>query len=162
MIWEDLNTELIHLNVEANSTDDVFEKLGNSFIEGGFSKESYVNALKEREADFPTGLNIGGFGIAIPHTEAMHVVKEAEGIMTLKKPVTFIQMGSDDIKVDVKVVMMLAIENPQQHIKKLQRILLIVQDTEVLEKIYKASTKNEVIQIIKNKENQIEKENGGQ
>ena len=162
MIWEDMNTDLIHLNVEAESTDDVFEKLGSAFIEGGFSKESYVDALKEREADFPTGLDIGGFGIAIPHTEASHVLKEAEGIMTLKEPVTFIQMGSNDIKVNVKVVMMLAIENPQQHIKKLQRILLIVQDTSVLEKIYNASTKDEVIQIIKEKENQIEKESGGQ
>ena len=38
--------------------------------------------------------------------------------MTLNKPVKFIQMGSEDIEVDVNVVMMLAIENPQQHIKK--------------------------------------------
>ena len=62
---------------------------------------------------------INGFGVAIPHTDAMYVLRETEGIMTLKEPVRFTQMGSDDTPVDVKVVFMLAIENPQTHIKKI-------------------------------------------
>ncbi|MDY5233612.1 MAG: PTS sugar transporter subunit IIA [Faecalicoccus sp.] len=161
MIWEDMDSDLILLNRDANCEDDVFEILGGTFIKKGYSKESYVQALKDREADYPTGLDINGFGIAIPHTDSNHVIKETEGIMTLNKPVKFIQMGSEDIKVDVNVVMMLAIENPQQHIKKLQRILMIVQDESVLRKIYHAKTPQEVIECIKEKEKQIEIQEGG-
>ena len=142
MIWEHLDKKLIKLHQEASSPGEVFEKLGECFIE-------------EREAQFPTGLDINGFGVAIPHTDAMYVLRETEGIMTLKEPVRFTQMGSDDTPVDVKVVFMLAIENPQTHIKKLQQILRIIQDDKVLEKVYLAETQDDVINIIKQKEIEI-------
>ena len=79
--------------------------------------------------------------------------------MTLKHPVTFIQMGSDDTQVEVKVVFMLAIEDPKNQIKKLQQILRIIQDNAVLEKIYQASSADEVIDIVKQKEIEIGGEN---
>lgn len=155
MIWEDLNKNLILLQAEATSPNEVFDELGNRFIQEGYSTQDYVHALKRREAQFPTGLDINGFGVAIPHTDAGYVLKECEGIMTLKEPVTFIQMGSDDIQVQVKVVFMLAIEDPKTHIQKLQQILRIIQDNKVLEKIYQAQSKEEVVQIVKQKELEI-------
>ena len=69
----------------------------------------------------------------------MYVLREQKDYDT-KEPVRFTQMGSDDTPVDVKVVFMLAIENPQTHIKKLQQILRIIQDDKVLEKVYLAET----------------------
>ena len=112
MIWEDLDKKLIHLQAEAGHANDIFDQLGTCFINEGYSRSDYVEALKQREAQFPTGLDINGFGVAIPHTDAGYVLHETEGIMTLKHPVTFIQMGSDDTQVEVKVVFMLAIEDP--------------------------------------------------
>lgn len=159
MIWEDLNKNLIQLQMEASTPNDIFEKLGGCFIKEGYSNEDYVEALKEREAQFPTGLDINGFGVAIPHTDARYVLHETEGIVTLKNPVTFVQMGSDDTLVEVKVVVMLAIENPHTHMQKLQQILRIIQDDKVLEKIYLAKDKEEVIDIIKQKEIEIGGEN---
>lgn len=155
MIWEDLNKKLIHLDVEVNNANEIFDILGGCLIQEGYCKEDYVDALKERERSFPTGLDINGFGVAIPHTDAGFVLHETEGIMTLRNPVSFIQMGSDDTLVQVKVVFMLAIENPQTHIKKLQMILRIIQDQRVLEDIYKATSTDEVINIIKQKEIEI-------
>ena len=151
MIWEDLDKKLIHLQAEAGHANDIFDQLGTCFINEGYSRSDYVEALKQREAQFPTGLDINGFGVAILH--------ETEGIMTLKHPVTFIQMGSDDTQVEVKVVFMLAIEDPKNHIKKLQQILRIIQDNAVLEKIYQASSADEVIDIVKQKEIEIGGEN---
>ena len=54
---------------------------------------------------------------------------------------------------------MLAIEDPKNHIKKLQQILRIIQDNAVLEKIYRASSADEVIDIVKQKEIEIGGEN---
>lgn len=156
MIWEDLNKKLMILHADAKTTDDVFEQLGSIFIQKGFCKDNYVEELKKREKDYPTGLAINGFGIAIPHTEAANVLREAEGIMTLNEPVHFVQMGTTDTIIDVKVVMMLAIENPKEHIKKLQRIIAIIQDMNVLNEIYQADTEDEIIQAIKEKERKIE------
>ena len=156
MIWEDLNKKLMILHADAKTTDDVFEQLGSKFIQEGFCKDNYVEELKKREKDYPKGLAINGFGIAIPHTEAANVLREAEGIMTLNEPVHFVQMGTTDTIIDVKVVMMLAIENPKEHIKKLQRIIAIIQDMNVLNEIYQADTEDEIIQAIKEKERKIE------
>ena len=82
MIWEDLDKKLIHLQAEAGHANDIFDQLGTCFINEGYSRSDYVEALKQREAQFPTGLDINGFGVAIPHTDAGYVLHETEGIMT--------------------------------------------------------------------------------
>ena len=159
MIWEDLNKDLMILHADAKTADNVFDQLGTLFIQHGYSRENYVEELKKREKDYSTGLEIDGFGIAIPHTEAANVIHEAEGIMTLREPVPFIQMGTVDQVVNVNVVMMLAIENPKKHIKKLQRIIEIIRDTDVLNKIHQANSADEIIELIKEKEKIIEENN---
>ncbi len=156
MIWEELDRNLIFQNLKAEKTDDVFEKLGGEFIRCGYTKDSYINALKEREADFPTGLDIGGFGIAIPHTDISHVYKDGVAIASLENPVSFIQMGTDDEPVDVNLVFMLSVKDPAKHMSHLQRIVEIIQDQEVLEKIKAANECDGVINVIKDKELELE------
>lgn len=97
MVWEKLNTEMIKLNLEAKNTDQIFEKLGGEFVERGYCKESYVQALKDREAEFPTGITMASGGVAIPHTDASHVLKKGIAFATLKEPVQFVEMGTDDL-----------------------------------------------------------------
>ena len=92
MIWEDLNENLIVPDLEAKSSDEVFEKLGGLFIAEGYCRDTYVDALKDREKDFPTGVNMGSIGIAIPHTDKQHVIKGGVAIGVLKEPVHFFQM----------------------------------------------------------------------
>ena len=52
MIWEDLNENLIVPDLEAENSEEVFEKLGGLFIAEGYCRDTYVDALKEREKDF--------------------------------------------------------------------------------------------------------------
>ncbi len=52
MIWEDLNENLIVPDLEAKSSDEVFEKLGGLFIAEGYCRDTYVDALKDREKIF--------------------------------------------------------------------------------------------------------------
>jgi len=152
MVWEELNEKLIFTGVEAKTAKDVFKQLGQAVIDEGYAKDSYIEALSEREDEFPTGLNIDGFGIAIPHTAVDHVNKSGIAIDVLTEPVRFIEMGSDDDPVDVKLVFMLAVVDPKQHIEDLKRILAIVTDKSVLERLVNATDAQEIINIIKEKE----------
>ena len=152
MIWEELNTSLIIPSLEVENFKDVMTKLGGVLIEEGYAKESYVDALIAREKEFPTGLDIDGIGVAIPHTDVSHVNKAATAIAVLDKPVSFIQMGTDDEPVEVQLVFMLAVVDPKAHLDKLQRILAIIQDSEVLTKLLKVKDTDEIINIIKEKE----------
>jgi PTS system galactitol-specific IIA component len=152
MIWEELNPELIFVKIDAKSSDDVMDIMGKKFVDLGYCKTSFVEALKNREKDYPTGIDIDGFAIAMPHTDVTHVIKPGMAIGSLKKPVTFIQMGTEDDKVEVKLVVLLAIENARTHLAKMQEILKIFQDINVLRKIVSCDNKDEIINTIKGKE----------
>ena len=69
MVWEQLKEELIFPRLEATNSKEVFEQVGGEFIKEGFCKDSYIDALVNRESEFPTGIDVDGFGIAIPHTD---------------------------------------------------------------------------------------------
>lgn len=152
MIWEELRESLIFTNLEAKTYEDVMRAVGQKVTAEGFAKESYVDALISREKDFPTGLDIDGFGVAIPHTDVSHVNKAATAIAILKNPVTFVQMGTDDDYVDAKVIFVLAVDDPKGHLEQLQRIISIIQDKDILEKLTQANEASEIINVIKEKE----------
>lgn len=151
MVWEKLKAELTIPGLQADSSDDIFEALGGELVKQGYCKESYVQALKNREAEFPTGINTGEKGVAIPHTDVSHVNKKGIAIATIKKPVSFMEMGTDDEYVNVQVVFMLAVDE-KGHLELLQAILGILQDQEVLNQLIEAKDAEEIIEIIKNKE----------
>lgn len=155
MIWEELDKSVIVPDLEAETWEDVMKSLGQKLIDEGYTKESYIDALITREKDFPTGLDIDGLGVAIPHTDVSHVNKAGIAIGVLKKPVTFIQMGSDDEEIGVKLVFMLAVTDPNAHIDELQRIIEIIQDKDVLEKLFTVTDKDTIIEVIKEKENPL-------
>lgn len=155
MIWEELKESLIVIGMEAASSQDVFAQLGGALTKEGYTKTSYVAALAAREKDYPTGLDINGIGVAIPHTDVSHVNKAAIAIAVLKEPVKFIQMATDDEEVKVKLVFMLSVVDPDAHLEELKQILAVIQDTAVLEKLTEAKEKQEIIEIIKEKEKEI-------
>ena len=155
MIREELDQALIFSDMEAQDYQEVMKKLGGAFIENGYAHETYIDALIAREKEFPTGLDVNGIGVAIPHTDVSHVKKPGVAIAVLKQPVDFIQMGSDDDIVKVQLIFMLAVVDPSAHLERLQRILQVIQDTEVLEKLLKVKDQKQIIEIIKEKEREL-------
>ena len=154
MVWEELRDDLIFIDLEARTSDEVFQKLGGVLTEKGFGKDTYVKALIDREAEYPTGLNIDGCGIAIPHTPVDFVNESATCIGILKEPVKFLEMGTDE-DVAVKIVFVLCVTDPQKHMEQLQRIVSIIQDKEVLKKLQNTRNTDEIIEIIKTKEEEL-------
>ena len=151
MIWEELSESLILLDVQAQTMEDVMRSVGGALTDQGYGKANYVDALIERETDYPTGLDIDGVGIAIPHTAVDYVEKAAIAVARLAQPVTFEEMGTDGT-VDVKLVFMLCVTDPKAHLADLQRIITIVQDKSVLETLIDATSTQDVIDTIKEKE----------
>ena len=157
MIWETLKPALIFPDAEASSYEDVFRQVGGALTGAGYTKSTYVEALVEREREYPTGLDVDGWGVAIPHTPVEHVNSETViAIAVFKDPVEFIQMGTDDEMVGVRIVFMLAIAgNPGEHgahLDELQRIVAIIQDTSLLQHLLDARSADEIIQLIEEKE----------
>lgn len=114
---------------------EVLSNLADYLIEEKMVKESFKEAILEREKSYPSGLQFDGYGIALPHTDSEHVIKSQIAIMTLEKPVKFIEMASTDKEIDVKTIFMLALKDSNQHIKILQKVMELLQDKEAMSKI---------------------------
>lgn len=151
-MWNELDEELIFLDLDVRSSDEIMEIVGGKLIDTGYCKPDYVEALKQREKEFPTGIDTGSIGIAIPHTTVDYVNKGNIAIARLRKPVPFQQMGNGDETVRVKLVFMLAVDDPSQHLAKLQGIVDIIQDEMTLRKFLNAEKKHEIMEAMKEKE----------
>lgn len=144
--------------MNVKDSDELFEVMGSKLIDEGFAKENYISALKEREAEYPTGLVMDekGFAVALPHTAIDYVNSAATSIAILKNPIEFHVMGgTPDETCMVSLVFMLCVDDPNAHLDGLQSIVKILQDKSFLDKLDGAKTSDDVINLFKIKEEEL-------
>ena len=152
MIWKELEETLIFTGMKARNWQEILQKTGAVLQEKGYAKDSYIDALIQREIKYPTGINMGETGVAIPHTDPDEVMKEGIAIAVLTDPVAFGQMGTEQGTVMVKLVFVLAIREPGSQVERLKQMMQLLRDQEVLEQLKNASDSRTVINIIREKE----------
>jgi PTS system galactitol-specific IIA component len=139
-----LDLDLVVLNMEAETSNEIIEKLGALLLSKGHVKESYIQAVLEREKDLPTGLSIGDFCVAIPHTDSGHVNQSNIAIATLKHSSVFHSMVNPEEKLNVELVFLLAVKDPNLQIQLLKNLMSVFQDKELLIKLRNVTSKQEV------------------
>jgi PTS system galactitol-specific IIA component len=77
-----------------------------------------------------------------------HVNDAAVAIGVLKDPVSFTVMASEDDKVDVKIMFMLAVKEPHAQIELLQTLMGVLADPELLQSMSEASSNREIYEAI--------------
>ncbi|AFV87944.1 Phosphoenolpyruvate-dependent sugar phosphotransferase system [Acidipropionibacterium acidipropionici ATCC 4875] len=139
-----IGPELVHVGVDARSRDDLFAMMAGTLGECGRTRPSFLQGLVEREKNFPTGIPING-GVAIPHTDAEHVISDAISIATLSSPVGFREMaGTDDTEIPVDVVIMLALGGSGQHLTVLQQVIKAIQDADFMASLRASTSPDEI------------------
>jgi Phosphotransferase system mannitol/fructose-specific IIA domain (Ntr-type) len=139
---------IILTNLKASSKEEVFKILYDKLYKSGNVKESFYNGLVEREKKFPTGILLKSYNIAIPHTDPEHVINPSIAIATLEEPIIFQCMDDENKSVSVKMVFILALKESHSHIEILQKIILMIQNDLLLEKLLKSQNKEEFVQQI--------------
>jgi PTS system galactitol-specific IIA component len=156
MIWESLDPGRILMDLEAEGRDEALAAVAGLLTARGDCRPSFAEAIVKREAEYPTGLDMGGgIGVAIPHTDPSHVLAGGLAAAVLKKPVQFTQMGTDDELVEVKLIFCLAIDNPKAHLDKVEALLEVLRDQAALKRLASAKSAEEVISIIRDKEGEM-------
>jgi len=151
---ENVNTELaidekiILVKELVKDKEEIIRKLGSLLQANGFVKDTYTQAVYDRELVYPTGLKARVTGVAVPHTDTIHVRKPAVAIATLKNPVIFNGMGAPDTEVVVDIVLMLAIHDPKQVVNVLRKVIFVIEDDEALMNLQAAETKKEIKEIM--------------
>jgi PTS system galactitol-specific IIA component len=148
-----LDRSAILLNLEAADSTDVIERLGGALNDLGCVHDDFVEATLQREATMPTGLPLGGkINAALPHVDLEYVKKPALAVATLKHPVVFYNMVETDKEVPVRLVIMLALDEPKSQVEMLQQLAGVLQNPAIVDKLTAAHDADEVLSILGNLE----------
>lgn len=130
-----IKEELILTDFKAKNRKELFLKVSEFLEKENIVKDSFYNALLEREEQFPTGLNTQPYNLAIPHTDSKHVNKSRVVIVKLTNPVNFKQMDNPDKNLNVEIVFFLLIHEKENQTRFLSKIISSLQDKNFLNEI---------------------------
>lgn len=137
MVFEEMvKEELIFVQKNFKEKLDVIKFLSEELREKGFVKESFCDAVIERENKFPTGLYLGKINVAIPHADIKYVNKPGIAIATLQKPILFKKMDDPILSIPVHIVFLLALVDPNEYVKFLSSLTRSFSDESFISLIY--------------------------
>lgn len=131
-IQELFQPELIDLQVQANSEEELFAVIAERLLELGYVYSDYLTGITLRERNFPTGLITQHLNIALPHSDTEYVKKPFIYIVRLKQPVIVRQMG-DNQEMLVKDIFFLGIKEPTKQVGLLQLLITLFQEEAFME-----------------------------
>ncbi len=143
--------DLIEINLNLDTKEEVIKKLSELMLKNEIVKDSYLNAVLKREKEFPTALSTKNVSFAIPHTDPEHVNKAAIAVALLKNKVNFTSMENYDQEIGVKIVFLLAITNPSKQVKVLQKLIEIMQNKEIVDELLNSEDQNKLADIFQKK-----------
>ncbi|MEG0076640.1 PTS sugar transporter subunit IIA [Anaerorhabdus sp.] len=152
ILCDSINEDLVILDVDVEDKKDVLGILATKMLEMNIVKDTYLQGVLNREQVYPTGLLLGDFNVAIPHTDSSHVNKNAIAIAKLKKPVKFKYMADPKMDVEVSLIFMLAISDPKNQVPVLSLLMNILSNQDNVSALANARNKDEFLQILKEKE----------
>lgn len=139
---------LILVDVVADNKIELLEKLSDYVIKLGYVKATFKKAIIEREKGFPTGLAMERINIAIPHSDAVHVIKPSVLVAKLKKPVEFKAMGLDDVSIPVTYIFLLMANKDNHQVYLLQNMMNLCNSDETINSLRLCDTKRGILKII--------------
>jgi PTS system galactitol-specific IIA component len=145
-----LTEDNIVVGLQGKDYKDIIRKIAERLLAGNYVKDTFVQAVLDREEEFPTGLQVSGGGVAIPHSDSEYVKKSTLGIATLASPVDFRMMAEPDKIVSVSVVIMLAVADKKKVVPVLRKVISILKNEEAIIALEHAQTKTEIKKILIN------------
>ncbi len=141
--------QAVLLQNDAQDSSTIIQRLGNLLNQEGYVTDGFVEATLRREATMPTGLPLeGDLNAAMPHVDPEYVRKPAIALATLKDPVVFHNMVMTDEEVPVRLVIMLALDQPKSQIETLQQVAGLLQRPDIVAGLMSASQPEDVFRIL--------------
>lgn len=145
------NESIVLLDLEGNTKEEILSAMALNLEEKGLVKESFKDAVVAREQEYATGLPTMGYSVAIPHTDAEHVIRKTISVAVLKEPVEFGIMGDPEETTDVKLVFMLAMDQADSQLGLLQKLMQIFQDESTLQFLANEKEKTKILELLGDK-----------
>ncbi|MFV0561420.1 MAG: BglG family transcription antiterminator, partial [Enterococcus sp.] len=144
MLSELLTPEMIQFTNKEMNWEEAIQVAAEPLQESDKIEANYVHAMVDKVKDFGPFIHIGK-GIALPHARPEDGVKEiGMSLLKVDEPVLL----SDDPKHPIQIFICLAAIDNEMHLKALASLTRILSNKEKLENLLKATTKEEILTII--------------
>ena len=140
---------------EFTNLDEAFEAMADKLFKRGLVKETYLEAIKEREKNYPTGIDLSVVeknfpNVAIPHTESQYCNATYVILVKLKNEITVKNMMDSNIELQVKYLFMILNEAGGEQANILANIMGFVTDKANIDSLEKAETIKELYEVVQN------------
>ncbi|SDN45141.1 PTS system IIA component, Gat family [Actinomyces ruminicola] len=143
-----LKRDLVRLDWEVRDRDDFFDRISAELLHDGYIRESFRDALAARERKYPTALPTAPEAVAIPHSDAEHIVEPFIAPVRLATPIDWHEMGNDDVVHPVRFIFVLGFVQEDGHVEVLQVLLQDLQDPAFMEQLDRARTPDEYYRVL--------------
>lgn len=142
--------DLILLDVDVRNSDEFFETMDSILLDKGFVNDGFLEAIKYREAKYPTALPTEPYSIAIPHTDPEYIEKPFIAVARLKDSAEWKLMASED-EGRVKVVFLLGFKHNDYHVQLLQNLMDLFMKDGFRDELLKVESKEDCLHLVESK-----------
>ncbi|AOV08691.1 PTS sugar transporter subunit IIA [Sporosarcina ureilytica] len=138
--------------------EQLFDFMADELEKKNYVTKGFREAIKKREKEYPTGMQLKDMNIALVHTEAKFSKAEKLVVLQLEQPVTF-QNIEDLQPIKVDFVFGLILNDSNKHLEVLQQISLLLQSKEGIRGIKGVKSQAELWSLMKyyfNKKENVE------
>ena len=146
-----LNADIIDLNVEGTTKDEVLHYMANVLLKNGYINDVdlFVKDIYEREAEGPTGM---GSGISIPHGKSNSVTRNGIMIGKTVNPIRWESSMSEDGYQDTHLIFLFCVsadaEFARNHMMLLSELAGKLGNDIRVTKLAQAQSKEEILHLI--------------
>lgn len=137
MLKEYLFEDLVYLNKEYKNYEDLLSQVMETLISKNYVEPGFQQALVDREKEFPTGLQLDGYAVAIPHGGSQFVKKDFISLVTLKNPLKMNRMDDPEEFLEVDVLFIIGFGKSETHLQGLRELMDLIQNPQVIEDLKK-------------------------
>lgn len=136
-----------------NDANEAFEKISDKLFRKGLVKSDYIKALKKREKEFPTGIDLSVVGpnlpnVAIPHTESEYCNETKVIVVKLKNELNFKNMMNSSENLNVKYLFMILNEAGGEQANILANIMKFITNRKNIDKLEESNSIEEIYKIL--------------
>lgn len=139
---------LVFFNKNFKNRDELFDFMADVLEKEDYVTKGFREAIKERENNYPTGLQLDGLNIAIVHTEAIYSKTDTVFLLKLGEPVIFNNIETLQ-PLEVDFVIGLILKDSQKHLQVLQEVSQLLQNKEAIASIKRTESCEELTSLMK-------------
>lgn len=145
MLKEYLFDDLVFLNKEYKNYEDLLSQVMETLVSKKFVEQGFQQALIEREKDFPTGLQLDGYAVAIPHGGSQFVKQDFISLVTLKNPIKMNRMDDPEESLEVDVLFIIGFGKSETHLQGLRELMDLIQNPQVIEDLKRGTSLTSIL-----------------